>query len=198
MTISIEEEVGVSGTAPKQESLRWTRQADGGYAKEGSLPANIPTARIFAIDEDYETNPNAVCPGLKVWPKEEAVALVERKITEGSYRAWQYEIRPELSSAEPPPTPAVGPSESPAFRLCQNQRCRKGPNSTRGIVKSRRAKYCCASCRVSVCRRNEPKPECIDKPERKPRKDKKHESHAARQSAYEWRKWGRERLRRMR
>jgi len=198
MTISIEQTVGIPGTAPEQESFRWTRQADGSYVKEGTLPADIPTARIFAIDEDYEMNPHAVCPGLKLRPKVEAVELVELKIAEGSYRAWRYEIRPEISSAEPPPAPAVGPSESPAFRVCQNQRCRKGLKGTRGIVKNRRAKYCCASCRVSVSRRNRPKPECSDKPERKPRSDKKHESHAARQSAYEWRKWGRDRLSRMR
>ena len=86
MTISIEQQVGVSGAAPEQESLRWTRQSDDSYLKEGTLPADIPTARIFAIDEDYETNPHAVCPGLKLWPREEAVELVERKIAEGSYR----------------------------------------------------------------------------------------------------------------
>jgi hypothetical protein len=52
-----------------QAIIRWTRQTDGSYAKEGTLPAEISNARIFAIDEDYETNPHAVCPGLKVWPK---------------------------------------------------------------------------------------------------------------------------------
>jgi hypothetical protein len=84
--------------------------------------------------------------------------------------------------------------------LCANERCKKGPNGTRGIVKSRsrRAKYCCASCRVSVCRRNRPKPPDTDKPKRKARKDKKYPSHAARQNAYEWRKWGRDRISRMR
>ena len=67
-----------------QAVIRWTRQADGSYAKEGALPAEISDVRIFAIDEDYETNPHAVCPGLKLWPKEEAVELVERKISDGS------------------------------------------------------------------------------------------------------------------
>jgi hypothetical protein len=178
--------------------IRWTRQTDGSYVKEGALPADVPTARIFAIDEDYETNPHAVCPGQELRPKEEAVELVELKIAEGSYRAWRYEIRPEMSSAEVPPAPAVGPSESPAFPSCANERCKKGLNGTQGIVRSRRAKYCSGACRVGVCRRHKPKPPDTDKPKRKPRKDKKHESHAARQSAYEWRKWGRDRISRMR
>jgi hypothetical protein len=52
-------------------------------------------------------------------------------------------IRPELSSAGPPPVPTMVPSESPAVRLCSNPRCKKGPDGTRGIVQSRRAKYCC-------------------------------------------------------
>ena len=54
--------------------------------------------------------------------------------------------------------------------LCANERCKKGPNGTRGIVKSRRAKYRSGSCRVSVCRRQRPKPECAHKPNRKPRR----------------------------
>jgi hypothetical protein len=181
-----------------QAIIRWTRRADGSYAKEGTLPADISHGRIFAIDEDYETNPHAVCPGLKLRPKEEAVDLVERKIAEGSYRAWRYEVRPEVTSAEAPIAPEVGLSESPGLRPCSNERCKKGPNGTRGAVKSRRATYCCASCRVSVCRRNKPKPESTDKPRRKPRSDKKYSSHAARQNAYKWRKWGGERLSRMR
>jgi hypothetical protein len=79
-------------------TIRWTRQADGSYTKGGALPADIPTARIYVIDDDYETNPHAVCPGLKLWLKEEAVELVERKIAEGSYREWRYELRPEVSN----------------------------------------------------------------------------------------------------
>jgi hypothetical protein len=47
--------VEVSGRAPEQESIRWTRQVDGSYIKEGSLPANTPAVRIFSIDQDYET-----------------------------------------------------------------------------------------------------------------------------------------------
>jgi len=180
-------------------TIRWTRQADGSYLKEGTLPADIPTARIFAIDEDYETNPHAVCPGLKLWPKEEAVELVERKIAKGSYREWRYEVRPEVSSEEVNYALAVvGPRRPAESRACSNSRCKKGPEGTPGAVTSWKGKYCCASCRVSVCRQNKLKPECTDKPERKPRRDKKHESHAARQNAYEWRKWGRERLSRMR
>ena len=78
--------------------VRWTRQVDGSYLKEGNLTADILTARIFAIDEDFETNPVAVCPGLKIRPKDEAIELVERKIAEGSYRARRSEIRPEMFS----------------------------------------------------------------------------------------------------
>jgi hypothetical protein len=170
---------------PEQESIRWTRQANGSYIKEGNLPADIPTARIFAIDEDHETNPHAVCPGLKLRPKEEAVTLVERKIADGSYQAWRYEIRPELSNADTPPAPAVTPSESSALRLCPNQRCKKGLNGTRGMVISRRAKYCCKYCRVDACRRSRPKSEQIEKPKRKRRRDAKYTSHSERQRAYQ-------------
>jgi hypothetical protein len=183
MTNQVEETVEVSGFTPEEESIHWTRQVDGSYAKEGNLPANTPAVRIFEIDEDYKTNPYAVCAGQKLWPQEEAVALVEGKIAEGSYQAWRYEIRPELSSAGPPPVPAMAPSESPARRLCSNPRCKKGPNGTRGIVKSRRAKYCCRYCRVDVSRRGRPKPEQIEKPKRKRRSDAKYASHAERQRA---------------
>jgi len=110
--------VEVSGWTPEEESIRWTRQVDGKYTKSGNLSADTPAVRIFEIDEDYKTNPYAVCAGQKLWPQEEAVALVEGKIAEGSYQAWRYEIRPELSSAGPPPVPAMAPSESPALRLC--------------------------------------------------------------------------------
>ena len=99
-----------------QAVIRWTRQPDGSYAKEGALPADIPNARIFAIDEDYETNPHAVCPGLKVWPKEEAVDLVERKIAQRSYRAWRYEVRPEVSNAETAAAREQAPSDRPSHR----------------------------------------------------------------------------------
>lgn len=165
--------------------IRWTRQADGTYVKEGELPAHIPTARIFAIDEDYETNLHAACPGVKLRPKEEAIALVERKIAEGSYRDWRYEIRPEISTAESSPAPPVAPSESCEVRLCPNERCKKGPNGTRGIVTNRRAKYCCSYCRVDVCRRNRLKLEQIEKPKRKRRRDAKWKDHAERQRAYQ-------------
>jgi hypothetical protein len=179
-------------------TIRWTRQADGSYTKEGTLPADIPTARIYVIDDDYETNPHAVCPGLKLWPNQEAIELVERKIAEGSYSEWRYELRPEVSNADANSDPAF--SELPRSaqpRTCSNFRCKKGPEGTPGAVTNRKAKYCCAACRVTVCRRNKLKPQRTDGPARKPRRDKKHESHAARQSAYEWRKWGRERLSRM-
>lgn len=75
--------------------------------------------------------------------------------------------------------------EYPQFGLCPNPRCKKGPDGTPGIVQSRRAKYCCRYCRVDVCRRNRPKPEQIEKPKRKRRKDAKHTSPAERQRAYE-------------
>ena len=171
--------------APEQVSLRWTRQAEGSYIKEGTLPADIPTARIFAIDEDYKTNPNAVCPGLKLRAKEEAIDLVERKIAEGSYRGWRFEIRPEVSSDDIPTASAKEPLESPAFHSCHNPRCKKGPNGTRGIVKSQRAKYCCGYCRVAVCRRSRPKPEQFEKHTRKRRRDAKYNSHSERQRAYQ-------------
>src|SRR5215471_5300971 len=120
--------------------IRWTRQIDGTYSREGDLPAEIPTARIFVVDEDH-----AECPGSMLRPKEEAVALVERMITEGAYREWRYEVRPEESSVGQAPAPTVvPPCQPPDPRLCSNSRCKKGPEGTRGVVKSRRAKYCCA------------------------------------------------------
>jgi hypothetical protein len=167
-----------------QAVIRWTRQADGSYAKEGTLPADISTARIYAIDEDYETNPHGVCPGRKVWTKEEAVELVDRKIAEGSYRVWRYEIRPEVSTAETATAREPASSERPSYGLCANERCKKGPNGTRGPLKSSRAKYCCAYRRVDVCRRSRPKPEHIEKPTRKRRRDAKYSSHSERQRAY--------------
>lgn len=167
-----------------QAVIRWTRQADGSYAKEGKLPADISDARIFAIDEDYETNPNAVCPGLKVWPRAEAVDLVERKIAEGSYRACRYEIRPEVPTAGTAAAREPAPSDRPSYGLCSNERCKKGPNDTHGVLKSSRAKYCCAYCRVDVCRRSRPKPEQTEKPASKRRRDAKYSSHAERQRAH--------------
>jgi hypothetical protein len=170
---------------PGEQTIRWTRQADGSYQKDGSLPAGTPAVRIFEVDKDYATNPHAVCAGQKLWPQEEAAALLEGKIADVSYKAWRYEIRAELSSAGPPAVPAMVPPESPALRLCSNPRCNKGPNGTREKVKSQRAKYCCGYCRVDVCRRSRPKLEQIEKPKRKRRKDAKYASHAERQRAYQ-------------
>ena len=79
----------------------------------------------------------------------------------------------------------IGENQSPHDRVCANPRCRKGPNGTRGILKSPRAKYCCPYCRVDVCRRNRPKPEQIEKPSRKRRRDAKYNSHSERQRAYQ-------------
>ena len=169
---------------PEQRSIRWTRQVDGRYAREGDLPADTSAVRIYEIDEDYETNPYAACAGQKLRPKEEAVALVERKIAEGSYREWRYEIRPEVSTAETPPGPAVAPSDNPTFRICQNQHCKR-LNGTPDVVKGKRAKYCSNYCRIDVCRRNRPKPEQTEKRERKRRKDAKYASHRERQRAYQ-------------
>jgi len=182
----IETPIEVSGQAPEQESIRWTRQADGSYISEGSLPADISTARIFSIDKDLETNRHAVCRGLRLWPKEEAISLVDRKIKDGSYGGWRYEIRPELNSpdtASQPPITASSSASNP--RKCKNQRCRKGPNGAPAIVKSRRAKYCSPSCRVAASRREgKPTPKCIRERKRKQRSDAKYPSNAQRQRAY--------------
>ena len=90
-----------------------------------------------------------------------------------------------------PPTP-LEPPQRPESRLCTNERCRKGPNGTRGVLKSKRARYCCPYCRVNVCRRNHPKPKQVEKPKRKRRRDAKYASRAERQRAYdEARSWAR-------
>jgi len=68
--------------------------------KRVAYQPDTPAVRVFSIDEDYETNPHAVCSGRRLRPRDEAVALVERKIAGGSYRAWRYEIRPEMSESE--------------------------------------------------------------------------------------------------
>jgi hypothetical protein len=183
MTKIVDQEV--SGWTSEDESIRWTRQADGSYAKEGKLAAEATFVRIFEIDEDYETNPHAVSSGKKMWLKEEAITLVERMIADGSYRDWRYELRPEMTSAETPPAQAGPPSEISVVWLCSNQRCKKGPNGTPGIVMSQRAKYCCQYCRVDACRRSRSKPEQVEEPKRKRRKDAKYSSHSERQRAYE-------------
>ena len=81
--------------------------------------------------------------------------------------------------------PDMGGNQPPHDGSCANSRCRKGPNGTRGILKSLRAKYCCPYCRVDVCRRSRPKPEQIEKPKRKRRRDAKYTSHPERQKAYQ-------------
>ena len=191
-TEAINTQVEMSGGTPELESISWTRQVDGSYSKEGNLPANTPAVRIFSIDEDYERNPNAICPGLKLRPKDEAVALVEGKIAEGSYRAWRYEIRLEKPEADDPLPPIIGvPAQPTEPHTCSNSNCKKGPGGSRGSVTRRNAKYCCPSCRVSGCRQKKPKPLPPEKTKiRKPRCDKKYPTHAARQYAYDYRKWG--------
>jgi hypothetical protein len=57
-------------------------------------------------------------------------------------------------------------------------------NDMRGALKSPRAKYCCAYCRVDACRRSRPKPEQTEKSIRKRRRDAKYSSHSERQRAY--------------
>jgi hypothetical protein len=81
--------------------------------------------------------------------------------------------------------PDMGENQPPHDGSCANPRCRKGPNGTRGILKSLRAKYCCPYCRVDVCRRSRAKPEQIEKPKRKRRRDAKYTSHSERQRAYQ-------------
>jgi hypothetical protein len=184
-TAYIETAVVVSGLALEDEFIRWTHQDDGSYVKEGALPANLSTARIFEIDEDYETNCHAVSSGKKMWPKEEAIALVGRKIADGSYQAWRHEIRPELSNVETSPATALTISETSAVHLCSNPRYKKGPDGTLGVLKSRRAKYCSPSCRVAVSRREgNPTPKSIQERKRKRRSDAKYQSNAHRQRAY--------------
>jgi len=80
--------------------------------------------------------------------------------------------------------PHGGGPDPPQNGLCANVRCKKGPDGSRGAIKSKRAKYCSASCRVMVCRWSRPKPEHVEKPKRKRRSDAKYPSDAARQKAY--------------
>jgi hypothetical protein len=95
---------------------------------------------------------------------------------------------PEIAVSSPVPEPEsiphIGEGEPAHYGSCANERCRKGPNGTRGALKSSRAKYCCAYCRVDVCRRSRPKPEQSEKPARKRRRDAKYTSHSERQRAY--------------
>jgi hypothetical protein len=172
--------------------IQWTRQANGSYQRVGQLPDEASTVRIF-VSEELQS----ACSGQKLWPKVEAVALVERKIAEGSYRAWRYEIRPEMPKAGDPVAPvSAALTKRTEARTCANVHCKKGPDGTAGAVARRNAKYCCSSCRVSTCRRNRPKPERTEKSWRKPRSDKKYASQADRQRAYDHRKWGAVRARR--
>jgi hypothetical protein len=106
------------------------------------------------------------------------------------------EIEQEVAVSGPVPeegsNPHTGENQPPHGGLCANPRCRKGPNGTRGVLKSKRAKCCCPYCRVAVCRRSRPKPEQSEKPKRKRRRDCKYGSHAERQRAYDQaRSWAR-------
>lgn len=98
-------------------------------------------------------------------------------------------IEQEIAASGPMPeqesNPHRGENQPLQDSLCANPRCRKGPNGTRGVVKSPRAKYCCSYCRVDVCRRSRPKPEQVEKPKRKRRSDAKYSSPAERQRAYD-------------
>jgi hypothetical protein len=98
-------------------------------------------------------------------------------------------IEQDVSVSGPAPeqesNPHIRENQPPHDGSCANPRCRKGPNGTRGALKSPRAKYCCPYCRVDVCRRSRPKPEQIEKPSRKRRRDTKYTSHSERQRAYQ-------------
>jgi hypothetical protein len=113
-----------------------------------------------------------------------------------TYKAWWYETRPETPNATDPSAQTLPACPRPESRLCANLLCKKGQDDARGLVRNPRAKYCCPSCRVAVCRRNrrEANPEPANQPKRKPRSDKKYGSPAARQRAYEGRKRDREGL----
>src|SRR5712692_3133981 len=91
--------------------------------------------------------------------------------------AIEHEVADSGGVPEEGSNPHTGESEPPHDGLCANPRCRKGPDGTRGILKSRIAKYCCAYCRVAVCRRK-------GKSGRKRRRDAKYESAAERQQAF--------------
>ena len=106
--------------------------------------------------------------------------------------ATEQEVATSGSVPEQQSSPHREDIEPPRDSLCANLRCRKGPNGTRGVLKSRRAKYCCPYCRVDVCRRDRPKREQVEKPKRKRRRDAKYASHAERQRAYDQaRSWAR-------
>jgi hypothetical protein len=98
------------------------------------------------------------------------------------------EIEHEVGDSGPVPKVDSNPHREeivpPRDSSCANLRCKKGPDGTRGAIKSKRAKYCSASCRVMVCRWSRPKHEQVEKPKRKRRSDAKYASDAARQKAY--------------
>ena len=96
----------------------------------------------------------------------------------------EHEVEDSGAVPEEESNPHGGEAEPRQDGLCANLRCKKGPNGSRGALKSKRAKYCSASCRVMVCRRSRPKPEQVGKPPRKRRSDAKYPSDAARQMAY--------------
>jgi len=99
--------------------------------------------------------------------------------------AIEQEVTVSGSAPEQESNPQIGENQTPHDGVCANPRCRKGPNGTRGVLKSPRAKYCCPYCRVDVCRRSRPQPEQIEKPSRKRRRDAKYTSHSERQRAYQ-------------
>lgn len=53
----IEESVCTMEQEAPGSAMRWTRQPGGSYLREGTLPADISTVRIFSLDEDHKTNP---------------------------------------------------------------------------------------------------------------------------------------------
>lgn len=86
--------------------IRWDRQADGSYKREGELSPDVEVSRIFVIDEDFETNKFGTVPGSKVWTPKDAIELVERKIKELAYTAWRYEVRADTTKPEHVSRPA--------------------------------------------------------------------------------------------
>src|SRR5712692_402840 len=100
--------------------------------------------------------------------------------------AIEHEVADSGGVPEEGSNPHTGESEPPHDGLCANPRCRKGPDGTRGILKSPRAKYCSNYCRVDVCRRKRKlRPEQMGQPKRKRRSDAKWESPVERKREYE-------------
>jgi DNA processing protein len=73
------------------------------------------------------------------------------------------------------------PAPEPPYDPGAEERLRREAEAQQ--LKSSRARYCCATCRVDACRRSRPKPPQTEKAARKRRKDAKYSSHSERQRA---------------